>query len=210
MSTPRAKELPLFRPVIVAVRFMTGVSLGLVRPSLSPWPTAKRRSRHSPPRRARPRSLQLLYRHFLIRIKPCTKELSANVIGMSPLPGTRCGRTTISHRRFLGLWPPCALCQVVLIESLPDQRLDDGLTAHVKVLSSLIQFLQHAGGNVHIDALNRLNHAALALEETGNVLALIGQPRNRIGGNGFGGFTSFLHTVETLALSRIEAETHLI
>src|SRR5664280_801506 len=73
-----------------------------------------------------------------------------------------------------GLWSPCALRQVVLIESLPDQRLDDGLTAHVEVLSSLIQFLQHAGSNVHIDALNRLNHAALAFEETGNILALIG------------------------------------
>src|SRR5437867_4107096 len=72
------------------------------------------------------------------------------------------------------LRPPCALCQVVLVESLTDQRLDDGLTAHVKVLSSLIQFLQHAGCEIHIHALNRLNHAALALEETGNVLALIG------------------------------------
>ena len=80
------------------------------------------------------------------------------------------------RRPWLGrrLRPPCALCQVVLVESLPDQRLDDGLTAHVKVLSSLIQFLQHAGREIHIHALNRLHHTALTPEKTGNVLALIG------------------------------------
>jgi hypothetical protein len=33
-------------------------------------------------------------------------------------------------------------------------------------------FLQHTGVNIHVHALNRLNHAALTLEETGNVLAL--------------------------------------
>jgi hypothetical protein len=72
----------------------------------------------------------------------------------------------------------------VLIEGLPDERLDYGLTAHVQVLRGLIQFLQHAGSDIHIHALNRLDHAALALEEMRNVLALIGQSRNRLGGNG--------------------------
>jgi hypothetical protein len=50
----------------------------------------------------------------------------------------------------------------MLIESLPDQCLDDRLTAHIEVLSSLIQFLQHAGSDVYVNALNRLNHATLA------------------------------------------------
>lgn len=69
---------------------------------------------------------------------------------------------------------PCSLCQVVLIESLPNQGLDDRLAAHVEVLSRLIQFLQHAGSDIHVNALNRLNHAASALEEVGNIFALIG------------------------------------
>src|ERR1035438_8193477 len=49
-----------------------------------------------------------------------------------------------------------------------------------------------------INALNGLNHAALALKELGNVLALIGLPRNRIGRNRFGGFTSSLHEIKPL------------
>ena len=69
---------------------------------------------------------------------------------------------------------PCALRQVVLIESLPDQGLDDGLAAHVKVSSGPVQFLQHCRSQIHVDALDRLNHAALALEETRDVLPLIG------------------------------------
>ncbi len=36
---------------------------------------------------------------------------------------------------------PCALRQVVLIESLPDQGLDDGLAAHVEVAGGPVQFL---------------------------------------------------------------------
>jgi hypothetical protein len=62
----------------------------------------------------------------------------------------------------------------VLIKSLSDQCLDYRLTAHVQVLSGLIQFFQHPGSDVHVHALNRLNHPALALEEPGNVLSLIG------------------------------------
>jgi hypothetical protein len=46
-----------------------------------------------------------------------------------------------------------------------------------------------------IDALNRLNHPPLALEESGNVLGSIGTPRNRIGGNGLGELKSLLQGV---------------
>ena len=73
-----------------------------------------------------------------------------------------------------GMGLPCALRQIMLIESLPNQRLDDCLTAHVEILSSPIQFLQHGRSEVHINALNRLNHATLAFEETRNVFPLIG------------------------------------
>jgi hypothetical protein len=62
----------------------------------------------------------------------------------------------------------------MLIESLPDQRLDDRLATHVEVLGRLIQLLQHACSDVQVNAPNRLHHAALSLEEMGNVLALIG------------------------------------
>ena len=73
------------------------------------------------------------------------------------------------------------LCQVVLIQRLPDERLDDRLPADVQVPSSLIQFLQHARGEIQVYPLNRLNHAALALKEMGNVFASIRQPRNSVG-----------------------------
>jgi hypothetical protein len=42
-----------------------------------------------------------------------------------------------------------------------------------------------SGGDVHADALDRLNHAALSLEKMGYVLALIRLPRDRVGGNRF-------------------------
>src|SRR5207248_6869465 len=88
---------------------------------------------------------------------------------------------------------PCTLSQVMLIESLPDECLYDGLTAYVKILSGPVQFLQHGRGEIHVDALDRVNHSALALEETRDVLPLIGQPCDRVGGNGFSGLTSSLH-----------------
>jgi hypothetical protein len=62
----------------------------------------------------------------------------------------------------------------MLIESLPDERFDNGLAAYVKIPGRPIQFLQHGGREVHIHALNWLNHAARALEETRNILPLIG------------------------------------
>src|SRR5580700_3509678 len=79
---------------------------------------------------------------------------------------------TASHLRPLGA-TAVRVVPVVPIESLPDERLDDGLSANVEVPSGLVQLLQHGRGEVHIDALNRLNHATPVLEETGNVLSLI-------------------------------------
>jgi hypothetical protein len=73
----------------------------------------------------------------------------------------------------------------VLIERLPYQRLDDRLTADVKLVRGMIQFFQHGGGYVYVNALNGLNHAALALEKMGYVLSLIRLPRDSVGGNRF-------------------------
>jgi len=90
----------------------------------------------------------------------------------------------------------------VLIESLPDQRLDNSLAAYIEILSCPVEFLQHAGSDVHINALNRLDHSALTPEETGNILALFGQPGNCISGNRFfRGLTSVLHTIGFPVLS---------
>ena len=106
----------------------------------------------------------------------------------------------------------------MLIESLTHQRFDNGLPADVQVLSCLVQFLLHAGGDVHIDALNRLDHAAFSGEEMGDVFSPIGQPRNCIGGlANKGGRTTpapfrtnsaFRIRSEALAFSRIETEAH--
>jgi hypothetical protein len=62
----------------------------------------------------------------------------------------------------------------MLVESLPNQRFDDGLPAYVEFPSGSVQFFQHGRGEVHIHSLNRLNHAAMALKETRNVLPSIG------------------------------------
>jgi hypothetical protein len=98
------------------------------------------------------------------------------------------------------LGPPRALRQIMLIESLPDQRLYDGLAAHVEVPGRFIEFLQHAGRDVDVHALNRLNHAALALEKTGKVFALIGQAGYCIGRKRSGRSTSFLHNKRICSL----------
>jgi hypothetical protein len=66
----------------------------------------------------------------------------------------------------------------MLIESLPYQRFDHCLTAHIQVLSGVVQFLQHAGSDVNVHTLNRLDHAAFTLEEMRNVLALISHLRD--------------------------------
>ena len=72
------------------------------------------------------------------------------------------------------LRPPGSPRQVVSVESLPDERFDDGLAAHVEIGRSLIEFLQHARGEIYVHPLNRLNHAPFALEEAGNVLPFLG------------------------------------
>ena len=63
----------------------------------------------------------------------------------------------MAARESLRSGPARALGQIVLIKCLPDQRFDNSLAAHIEVLSSLVQFLQHAGSNVYVDSLDRLN-----------------------------------------------------
>jgi hypothetical protein len=60
------------------------------------------------------------------------------------------------------------------VERLTDKGLYHGLAAHIEPFSGSVQFLQHCGGEIHIHALNGLNHAAPALEETSYVFPLIG------------------------------------
>lgn len=81
------------------------------------------------------------------------------------------------------LGPARTLGQIVLIESLPDQCLNDCLPAYVEILRRLVQFFQHAGCDVDIDPLYGLYHPALAREKMGDVFTLIGLPCNRIGRN---------------------------
>ncbi len=83
----------------------------------------------------------------------------------------------------------------MLIKSLPDEGFNYCLAADIEILGRLVEFLQHRGSQIDIDALNGLHHSTLALEESGDVLAFIGEPRNRIGGNGLGGFRGFLQSV---------------
>ena len=64
--------------------------------------------------------------------------------------------------------PPCARRQILLMEGLPHQHFDNSLPTHVEILCCLIEFPQRARRHVHSYALNWLNYAALALEETGN------------------------------------------
>src|ERR1700704_2543038 len=73
-----------------------------------------------------------------------------------------------SRRRFPAHWKlgfllrlTSAPRQIVLVQSLPDERLDDCLAANIELLGGSIQFLQHGCREVHVNALNRLNHAAL-------------------------------------------------
>ena len=73
-----------------------------------------------------------------------------------------------------GLRLPRALRKIVLIESLPYQRLDYGLAAHVQIPSGSIQFFQHGRCEVHIYTLDRLNHSALTFEETRYIFPSIG------------------------------------
>jgi hypothetical protein len=69
--------------------------------------------------------------------------------------------------------------QIVLVQGLPDQRLDDGLAAHIEFLSSLVQLFQHSRSEVYVDALNWLNHAAFTLEETGTSIFPLSRAETR-------------------------------
>ena len=87
----------------------------------------------------------------------------------------------------------------MLVESLPDQRLDDSLATHIKILSRLVEFVQHARRDIQVYALNRLNHVrldhpTLTFEEMCNVLSQISHTRDCICGDRGGQLTSFLHT----------------
>jgi hypothetical protein len=82
----------------------------------------------------------------------------------------------------------------MLIKSLPNQSLDDGLPADVHVPRGLIELLQHCSSEVDVDALDRMNHTAFSFEETRDVLPFISETSDCFRADWLGGFTSFLHT----------------
>ncbi len=49
---------------------------------------------------------------------------------------------------------------MALVQSLPNQRLDDRLAADVEFFCSAFQFLQHGSGEIDIHTLDGLLHAA--------------------------------------------------
>jgi hypothetical protein len=67
------------------------------------------------------------------------------------------------------------------VEGLPNRCLYDCLAAHVEILGGSIQFFEHGGRDVHIYTLNRLDHAAQALEKARDVLPLVGKLCDRLG-----------------------------
>ena len=58
-----------------------------------------------------------------------------------------------------------------LIEALADERFDDGLAADVQLFGEAVQFMEHGGGEIDVDALDGLHAAAGIGEKPGDVLA---------------------------------------
>src|SRR5271166_5283648 len=108
-------------------------------------------------------------------------------------PWSRCRGMRLRLDR---LRPPGLLRQVVLIESLPHQCFDDRLPADVEVLRGLVEFVQHGCRQVDVDSLDGMNHAALPLEETRDVLPFIGETSDCFRGYWLSGLNSFLHINE--------------
>jgi hypothetical protein len=102
-------------------------------------------------------------RHIVSKLSKRRLEWQASTLRVD----TPTYRHRVAWKRRSGrrLRPPCSLCQVMSIKRLPDKRFDDCL-ADVKVLRSIIQFFQHRGGDVYVNPLNGLNHAASALEKS--------------------------------------------
>src|SRR5579863_1335941 len=81
----------------------------------------------------------------------------------------------------------------MLVEGLPQQALDDRLPADVQLSRRFLQLLEHAGGEIDVDALNRVHHPAAVGEKPRDVFALVGEPRNRLRRRSPPPLTSFLH-----------------
>jgi hypothetical protein len=45
----------------------------------------------------------------------------------------------------------------------------------------LVELVQHLRGQIHVHPLDGMNHLATVGEKAGDVLALVGQPRNGLG-----------------------------
>ena len=70
---------------------------------------------------------------------------------------------------------------MLLIQSMPQQGLDDSLATDVQLPCFFIKLLKHRLRKVNIHPLNRRHHLALVCEETRDVLSFIRDVRDLIG-----------------------------
>lgn len=103
-----------------------------------------------------------------------------------PRPSLRNNRATRRNRRESTVAPHPA--EIALPIQFSAERADFFLSPQ-RCSSSVSTLL----GQVYVRGSSPLNHATFAFEEMRNVALAISKPRDRLGGNRFGGFTSFLH-----------------
>jgi hypothetical protein len=84
---------------------------------------------------------------------------------------------------------------MLLIQRLPQQSLNNSLSANIELSCFLIKLMQHGKCKVHIDALNRRHHLALPGEKARDVLASVGHVRDLIGGGRLWELKFFWHGV---------------
>jgi len=94
-------------------------------------------------------------------------------------------RLPFDELRLLGL-----LRQVMVIERLPHQRFDDCLPADIEIPRGLIKLLEHRSREVDVDTLD---HAAFPIKEAGNILPLVGEASDCLGGDRLGGFRDYFN-----------------
>ncbi len=73
--------------------------------------------------------------------------------------------------------------EVMVIEGLPNQRLDDRLPADVQLFRRVVEFFQHRRSKIDVHPLYRSHHAALVGKEGRYALSGIGKPRDGFGGD---------------------------
>src|SRR5208337_3519516 len=98
--------------------------------------------------------------------------------------------------------PSGALCDVMLVQRLPDERLDQGLPADIQISGGMVEFVQHGNGEIDIYTLNRSLdgrlHAARAGKKARDVPATVCKLGNLLGGDALCAAMCALHKVSFL------------